>query len=344
MACSQRVVDGRAAEVAGHLVQREAVVGTEREHDGVVAGRRLQLEVEGAAELLAQREPERAVDPPAVRRVHHELHAAGLVEEALEHELLLRGHRAEHRPRRPRGSRRPSWPARRRCPRCRPAMRGRRRGRRAARNASTAARSSDTSARQLGGARRRLTHPERDGRRRVAGVAHPHHAGLDLADLPRVGAEQEDVARHRLDRPVLVDGADEGVVGLGHDAVVAGLGDRTARGDRGEARALAAAQLAVDRVVVHVRAPAPRPVCDAVADEVDDLVELRAGQLGVRRGAAHEREQVVGLPLLRADLGDDLLRERCRAAAAGSWMASSRPARTAARSAVHSTSSSRVSG
>ena len=93
----QRVLDGRTAEVTGHLLQREAVVGTQREHDGVVARRRLELEVEGAAELLAQRQPQGAVDPPAVRRVHHQLHAAGLVEEALEHELLLRGHRAEHR-------------------------------------------------------------------------------------------------------------------------------------------------------------------------------------------------------------------------------------------------------
>ena len=123
-----------------------------------------------------------------------------------------------------------------------------------------------------------------------------------------MGTEQEDVARHRLDRPVLVDGADEGVVGLGHDAVVAVLRDRTARGGRGEARALATAQLSVDRVVVHVRAPCAATGGDAVADEVDDLVELLAGHLGVRRGAADEREQLVGLPLLRAHFGDDLLR------------------------------------
>ena len=45
--------------VARHLVEREAVVRAERQHDRVVAGRGLQLEVEGAAELLAQREPER---------------------------------------------------------------------------------------------------------------------------------------------------------------------------------------------------------------------------------------------------------------------------------------------
>ena len=74
----------------------------------------------------------------------------------------------------------------------------------------------------------------------VAGVAHAHDAGLDPPDLPRVRAEQEDVARHRLDGPVLVDGADEGVVGLGDHAVVADLGDRAARRERGEPGALAA--------------------------------------------------------------------------------------------------------
>ena len=93
----ERVLDRRAADVARHLLEREAVVRPEREHDGVVAGRGLQLEVERAAELLAQREPERAVDAPAERRVHDELHPAGVVEEALEHEPLLGGHRPEHR-------------------------------------------------------------------------------------------------------------------------------------------------------------------------------------------------------------------------------------------------------
>ena len=62
-----------------------------------------------------------------------------------------------------------------------------------------------------------------------AGVADPHHPRLDPADLPGVRPEQEDVARHRLDRPVLVDGADERVVRLGDDPVVAGLGDRASR-------------------------------------------------------------------------------------------------------------------
>jgi hypothetical protein len=43
-----------------------------------------QLEVEALAELLAQREAPGAVDAAAEGRVQHELHAARLVEEALE--------------------------------------------------------------------------------------------------------------------------------------------------------------------------------------------------------------------------------------------------------------------
>ena len=65
-------------------------------------------------------------------------------------------------------------------------------------------------------------------------VVDPDHARLDPADPPRVGAEQEHVAGHGLDGPVLVDGADQGVVRLGQHPVVAELRDRPARGERGD--------------------------------------------------------------------------------------------------------------
>ena len=57
---------------------------SEREDHPVVVGCGLQLEVEAHAEALAQREAPGAVDPRSERRVHHELHPARLVEEALE--------------------------------------------------------------------------------------------------------------------------------------------------------------------------------------------------------------------------------------------------------------------
>src|SRR5207244_3212934 len=59
----------------------------------------LQLEVERHAEALPEREAPRAVDAAAERRVHDELHAAGLVEEAFGDDTALRGHRAEDRTR-----------------------------------------------------------------------------------------------------------------------------------------------------------------------------------------------------------------------------------------------------
>ena len=67
----------------------------EREHQRILGGRRLQLEVELTAEALAQRQAPRLVDAAAERRVQHQLHAAGLVEEPLEHERVLRRDDAE---------------------------------------------------------------------------------------------------------------------------------------------------------------------------------------------------------------------------------------------------------
>ena len=219
---------------------------------------------------------------PPYGRVHHQLHAAGLVEEPFEDEAVERGHRAEHRA--ADGEvvdqhRRGFGPDARSVHEPGPRAVGVAAGEELV---DPLAERRDLG-RQLVGARRRLAHPERNRRRGVAGVAHADHARLDAADLPRVRAEQEDVARHRLDRPVLVDGADEGVVGLGDDAIVAVLGNRAARGERREPCALAPAHLAVDRVVVHVRAASAAAGLDAAGHELDDFVELGALELGERR-------------------------------------------------------------
>ena len=215
----------------GTSAEREAVVRPERQHDGVVVGRRLQLEVERHAEPLAQRQAERPVDPTAVGRVHHQVHALRVVEEPLEHEVGVGGDDAQHRAAGgqvvddlidrgvvERGGRRQPGP-----------------GAVGVADGEVAVERGPQLGdlvRQLGRARRGLAGPERDGGRLAVGVDHPHDAGAHLADLPRVGAEQEDVAGHRLDRPVLVDGADEHVVGLEHHPEVADLGDGAARGQR----------------------------------------------------------------------------------------------------------------
>ena len=143
----------------------------------------------------------------------------------------------------------------------------------------------------------------------VPGVDHPDLAAGDLADLPVMRAEEEDVAGHRLRGPVLVDAPDQGLLGLGDDAEVAQLGDGAPAGDRRQPGPLAAAQLAVDLVVVDVGGPGAPAGLDPVAHEGQHLVEGRPGERAVGVGGRDERVEVVDLPLLGRRLGDDLLGE-----------------------------------
>ncbi|MCY1273399.1 hypothetical protein D9M70_220080 [compost metagenome] len=94
----QHVFRAVGVQVAPHLVEREAVAGGQRQDDRVLGGRRLQLEVEVAAEALAQRQAPGAVDAAAEGRMDHQLHAAGFVEEALQHQLRLARQHAQRRP------------------------------------------------------------------------------------------------------------------------------------------------------------------------------------------------------------------------------------------------------
>src|SRR5438874_11247272 len=91
----------RGLQVLENVLERKAVLRTERQDDGIFRRRRLELEVEAAAEALAERETPRAIDAAAERRVEHQLHSARFVEEPLQDETLLRGDRAENLPRRP---------------------------------------------------------------------------------------------------------------------------------------------------------------------------------------------------------------------------------------------------
>jgi hypothetical protein len=60
---------------------------------------------------------------------------------------------------------------------------------------------------------------------------------------------------------------------------------------------------------VKVRRAAATAGLDPVGDELHDLVEVVPSQLRIRRGAAHQREEVVLAPLLGGALRDDLLRQ-----------------------------------
>src|ERR1051325_9453480 len=77
-------------QIADDFLEREAVRLGQRDDDVVLGRGRLELEVELAAEALAERQPPTAVDAAAKGGVDDQLHAAGFVEEALEYDRLLR--------------------------------------------------------------------------------------------------------------------------------------------------------------------------------------------------------------------------------------------------------------
>jgi hypothetical protein len=171
-------------------------------------------------------------------------------------------------------------------------------------------------ARELVRAAESLAEPERDRRRLALRVRDVNLARLDLLDAIRRVAELEDVARHALEREVLVQGSDGRLARQQHDVVVELVGDRTAVRDRREPRAAPAAQHAVHAVEVQVCAAAAAMGREPVRNHLRDRDERVARQVAVARCARQTREQIVDLPFLHADFRDDLLREhveRCTA-------------------------------
>ena len=297
-------------QIAEDVGERERVLRPEREHQRVFRRGGLQLEVELTAEALPQREPPCPVHTAAEGRVQHELHAARFVEEPLEDERPLRRNHAERavslgeiRKRLVGGV---QGQARlRREPRNEilPAEAGSREPR-IHRRAQVAHR-----ARQLVAPGRRLPEPERNVGRRAMRVGDADRARAHLQHTPRRVAELKDVARHRLDREVLVQGADERVARIDDDPVVRDLGDRAARGLREQPRAAAAAHQAVDFVAMDQRGAAAAPRREAVRRHREHGVEVASLEVAIRPRAAHEREQLVFGVLAAARFGDDLLRE-----------------------------------
>ena len=140
-------------------------------------------------------------------------------------------------------------------------------------------------------------------------VLDPDGSALDPLDAIGGVAELEHVARHALDGEILVDGADDGVLGLEQHLVVGGVGDRPAGGQRRRPRAPAAAQDAVDGVAMDQRAAPALTRRKTLRQHPDDRVELLPRQIAERPGAPQAVEQFRLRPVLRGDLGDDLLRQ-----------------------------------
>ena len=115
--------------------------------------------------------------------------------------------------------------------------------------------------RKLARARRRFAEPEGDRRRLAGRVGDAHRSRLDLQHAPRCIAQLEYVADVRLDGEILVERADVYALGLEQHAVLAGVGNRTAGGEGGDARALGGADPTAHPVAMEQRRPA-RGVAD----------------------------------------------------------------------------------
>src|SRR6185503_15536853 len=80
-------------------------------------------------------------------------------------------------------------------------------------------------ARQFVGSAGRFPEPERDARRLAPGVFDADLARVDAQDLPRRIAELENISREAFDSEVFVDGPDESLTGLEHDAIISVVGN-----------------------------------------------------------------------------------------------------------------------
>ena len=149
--------------------------------------------------------------------------------------------------------------------------------------------------------------------RRLGGLARrgrdDHAVERDLLDAPRGRAEHERLADAALVDHLLVELADARAVGQEH-AEQPAVGDRAAARDRDVLRTLARAD-AVLRPVPHDPRPQTRELVGGVAarEHVERLVEHVVGEVGEVGGAAHEREEVVDVPLVERGGRDELLRE-----------------------------------
>ena len=262
-----------------------------------------------AQKRLRSASPNAAVHARAERRVHHELHAAGLVEEALGEQLLAAS--ARSRPpasARRRSARAASRPTRRARTRAR-ATRRPRPGRVARARAPTSARSSETS-RESSSVRAGAS-PSQNG---IVG-------GAPCASVTRTTPDSTRRMRQlcvpsRNTSPAMLSiaqssftRADRGVVGIEHDLVVAELGNRAARHERRQARAAPAAQPPVHLVAVQARAALAARRLEAVASASRARPRSpRARARGTARCRAPAR-RARPRPSRRPRSRDDLLRQ-----------------------------------
>ncbi len=132
---------------------------------------------------------------------------------------------------------------------------------------------------------------------------------MHAANAPGRISEEENIAAQTFDGEVFVHGADHGAFRLGDDGVERVIRNRAAAGDGGEAAAAASAEAMIDLIAMQVGAVAPAARGDAIGKHRDDFVEIVALEIAIRKRAAHEREEIVFLPIFGGAGGHDLLRE-----------------------------------
>ncbi len=298
----------RRMQVTANLFQRKAMTGRQRQHNRIFGGRRLQFEIEGAAEALAQRQPPRTIDAAAVRRMDDQLGTAAGIEDALHDQTLLGGHRAQCRAsvcqiihQLPRRFGRHLQLA------LQPVARGLvRRGVQPRGNLATQARHRR---RQLIAATRRFAQPERNVRRRALGIFHAHAPGLHAQDAVARIAELEHIAGEAFNGEILVHRADLFGLRFQHHAVVAGFGNGAAGSERRHARTAPCMQAPVHGIAMQIPGARTEAGAEAIAQHAHHAVEGGTAQPGERPRAPHQREQRIFVPVFACGFGNDLLRQ-----------------------------------
>ena len=255
----EELLRGVLGEEVEDVGEGEAVLLGEGDVDAVVGGGGLELEVEAAAEALAEGEAPGLVDAAAEGGVEDELHAAALVEEALGDDGGFGGDGAEH------GAAgddvgdelegaagadagfglEPEEGVRELPCGSIPGLRSETWGTRVCGwvecvglpgvtsevRAEISSRRIADAVREDAGALRGFSLPEGDAGRGAVGVFNQDAAGgLNLLNAPAGVSEEDDVAGGGVDGEVLVEGGDLDALGLQDDGEEAGVGDGSAVG------------------------------------------------------------------------------------------------------------------
>ena len=138
-------------------------------------------------------------------------------------------------------------------------------------------------------------------------VLDQHLALHDSPDLPCVVAEQEDLPPHALNREVLLDLTDKGVLRLGDNVVGGVVRNRPSVGEGRDSRSPPRLEPSVDHVTMQVRPAAALTRSRPIGEHLHRLGVPLSWQVTVRVGPTDEVEEFVFAAVLGGALGDDLL-------------------------------------